>query len=80
MPSPRLPPDMVEKNNRNGRTGGCHRCGSKEPGTVSGNFVPDYLPPHALPVSGLQKIYPCCLACSRLFGATLTTFLRENGR
>jgi RHS repeat-associated protein len=48
---------------------GCHTCGTKNPGTKSGHFVPDHQPPSRLNVSGgPQELYPQCLACSRIQG------------
>lgn len=51
------------------KTTGCHTCGSTDPGTKSGNFVPDHQPPSALnPAGEEQKLYPHCLPCSRQQG------------
>lgn len=58
--------------NQIGRNTGCHTCGTKNPGTVSGNFVPDHQPPNALnPPGGAQRLYPQCLRCSRAQGGRL---------
>lgn len=44
---------------------GCHTCGTKEPGTTTGNFVADHQPPSALNSRNLeQRLYPQCLTCS----------------
>jgi hypothetical protein len=44
---------------------GCHTCGTKDPGTTSGHFIPDHQPPNALNVDGQsQRLYPHCLSCS----------------
>jgi RHS repeat-associated protein len=52
-----------------GNASGCHTCGSKEPGTKSGNFVPDHQPPNGLnPDGGPQRLYPQCLKCSQTQG------------
>lgn len=52
-----------------GRRTGCHTCGSKLPGTVTGHFVPDHQPPNALNASGgPQRLYPHCLNCSKQQG------------
>lgn len=51
-----------------GRTG-CHTCGTRDPGTKGGNFIPDHQPPSALNPSGEpQRLYPHCLDCSRIQG------------
>jgi len=55
--------------NAEGAAGGCHSCGSRDPGTKSGNFVGDHQPPTALnPPGEAQKLYPHCLSCSRKQG------------
>ena len=56
-----------ERNELNdiGRATGCHTCGTMEPGTTPGNFVPDHQPPSALnSVNRPQRLYPQCLTCS----------------
>jgi hypothetical protein len=41
-------------------------CGTRDPGTPSGNFVPDHQPPNALNSSQQpQRLYPQCLGCSQ---------------
>jgi RHS repeat-associated protein len=48
-----------------GATSGCHTCGTTNPGTKSGHFVPDHQPPNALnPSGGPQQLYPQCSTCS----------------
>lgn len=42
---------------------GCHRCGSKNPGTKSGHAVPDHQPPVALN-PGPYELFPHCKSCS----------------
>jgi len=55
--------------NEQGRDTGCHTCGSTDPGTKSGNFVPDHQPPSALNTTGAsQTLYPHCLGCSQTQG------------
>lgn len=55
--------------NRIGQETGCHTCGSKDPGTKSGNHIPDHQPPNQLnPNGGPQQLYPHCLSCSRTQG------------
>jgi hypothetical protein len=61
-----------------GQETGCHTCGSKDPGTKSGHFVPDHQPPNMLNPSGSpQKLYPQCLGCSRSQGGQVREFLRK---
>jgi hypothetical protein len=55
--------------NRIGKDTGCHTCGSTDPGTKSGNFIPDHQPANQLnPTGGPQRLYPHCLSCSRIQG------------
>ncbi|WP_197433967.1 hypothetical protein [Agrobacterium vitis] len=55
--------------NEIGRNTGCHTCGSLNPGTKSGNFIPDHQPPSKLnPDDTPQDSYPHCLSCSRSQG------------
>ena len=50
---------------------GCHTCGTTNPGTKSGFFVPDHQPVSDLVPDGTpQKLYPQCLTCSRVQGGT----------
>ncbi|WP_200955816.1 RHS repeat domain-containing protein [Massilia sp. Root418] len=61
-----------EQMNEIGGTSGCHTCGTKDPGTSSGNFVPDHQPPNALnPSGGAQRLYLHCLTCSRTQGGQI---------
>lgn len=54
-----------EKINTIGRDKGCHTCGTKEPGTKSGNFIPDHQPANGLNLKGSsQNLYPHCKNCS----------------
>jgi hypothetical protein len=53
-----------------GRERGCYRCGVKEPGTVSGNFVPEFHPPRIHGATSV--IIPTCLSCSRSTGTLVT--------
>ena len=58
-----------ESINNIGNETGCHTCGTKDPGTKSGNFVPDHQPPSKLNPSGKpQRLYPQCLGCSKKQG------------
>lgn len=62
-------PGEREAVNEIGRETGCHTCGTKDPGTKSGNFVPDHQPPSATSPEGTpQRLYPHCLSCSRTQG------------
>jgi RHS repeat-associated protein len=62
-------PEEREKINEIGGTSGCHTCGTTDPGTKSGNFVPDHQPPSAVNPDGKpQRLYPQCLGCSRTQG------------
>jgi RHS repeat-associated protein len=65
-------PEERDAINDIGRTKGCHTCGSTDPGTKSGNFVPDHQPPNALnPAGSPQGLYPHCIACSRTQGGQI---------
>jgi RHS repeat-associated protein len=65
--------------NTEGRDAGCHTCGTKEPGTKSGNFVPDHQPVSALNSNNAkQKLYPHCINCSRKQGLDTANFLKEH--
>jgi hypothetical protein len=67
------------ENNENGDESGCHTCGIKEPGTQLGNYVLDHQPPTALNLFGsAQRLYPQCLACSRLQGGWISQYLRDR--
>jgi RHS repeat-associated protein len=56
-----------EKINEIGKEQGCHTCGTTNPGTKSGNFIPDHQPASSLSPNG-QRLYPHCIDCSRLQG------------
>lgn len=60
---------------------GCHTCGTTNPGTRSGNFVPDHQPPSALNANGgPQRLYPQCINCSREQGLEIARKLRQGGQ
>lgn len=60
---------------------GCHTCGTTNPGTKSGNFVPDHQPPSALNAKGEpQRLYPQCINCSREQGLEIARQLRQGGQ
>lgn len=56
---------------RIGSETGCHTCGTTDPGTRSGNFVPDHQPPNVLSDGGPQELMPQCIGCSRTQGGQL---------
>ena len=59
---------------------GCQTCGTKNPGTKSGNFVPDHQPPSGLNTKGEpQRLYPQCIQCSREQGLEIARQLRRGG-
>lgn len=69
------------ENNRIGRKYGCHTCGTKEPGTPRGNFIPDHQAPTALNRNGRpQRIFPQCLTCSSKQGGHVTSLNRGTSR
>ena len=58
---------------------GCHSCGNLDPGTKSGNFVPDHQPASALlPAGESQSLYPQCLSCSTRQGLDIMALLRRG--
>jgi RHS repeat-associated protein len=51
--------------NKIGEDTGCHTCGITNPGTNTGNFIPDHQPANALtPAGASQQLYPHCKGCS----------------
>lgn len=63
--------------NKIGKETGCHTCGSKDPRTKSGDFVPDHQPPNKLnPQNGPQRLYPHCKSCSRRQGGQVRAATR----
>jgi RHS repeat-associated protein len=56
---------------------GCHTCGTTDPGTKSGRFVPDHQPPTAISEPGTpQRLYPHCINCSRVQGGEVNAARR----
>ncbi len=56
-------------------THGCHTCGTREPGTPSGNAVLDHQPPTGFnPLGRRQYLLPHCLTCSLRQGG----WIRQN--
>ena len=65
--------------NRIGSESGCHTCGTANPGTSLGNFVPDHQPPSALNSSGSsQRLFPHCLSCSSRQGYEIMRQLKKG--
>jgi RHS repeat-associated protein len=65
--------------NRIGSETGCHSCGTTNPGTKSGNFVPDHQHPSSInPPGNVQRLYPQCIQCSRQQGLDLARRLRKE--
>lgn len=65
--------------NRIGKETGCHTCGVKDPGTKSGNFVPDHQPVSSLNKAGApQRLYPHCINCSRKQGLESANEVRKK--
>lgn len=63
--------------NRIGQETGCHTCGTKDPGTKSGNFVLDHQPANQLNPNGEpQRLYPHCLHCSQVQGGEVRAATR----
>ena len=70
--------EEIEAIDRIGRTTGCHTCGTTDPGTKSGHFVPDHQPPSQLNFDNQpQRLYPHCIHCSRKQGGEVTEYLRK---
>jgi hypothetical protein len=67
------------KNNENGYQNGCHTCGTREPGTVGGNFILDHQSPTRLnPPGQNQIILPQCLSCSVRQGGLISSAVRRE--
>jgi RHS repeat-associated protein len=61
--------DERDRINEIGADTGCHTCGTKNPGTKSGDFVPDHQPASAINTDGTpQRLYPQCIGCSKKQG------------
>ncbi|WP_218032530.1 RHS repeat-associated core domain-containing protein, partial [Halomonas cupida] len=73
--------DERQQINTIGYRDGCHTCGSIEPGTKSGDFIPDHQTPNALNEAGEpQRLYPHCRQCSLRQAGQVTQQKRRNGR
>ena len=70
---------MRLQNTANGYAFGCHRCGTKDPGTHSGAFIFDHQIPTAVNRRGaLQFGYPHCYYCSNEQGGRVRD-LKQKG-
>jgi RHS repeat-associated protein len=68
-PEPKFTPEERNAVNQQGQSTGCHTCGATNPGTKSGNHIPDHQPPSKLnPNNQPQRLYPHCQNCSRKQG------------
>ena len=66
--------------NEIGKKTGCHTCGTTNPGTKSGDFIPDHQTPNALNTDGEdQRLYPHCRACSLRQAGQVTQAKRNKG-
>jgi RHS repeat-associated protein len=65
--------------NEAGNAYGCHVCGSTNPGTRSGNWIPDHQPPTTTVAPGTpQTAYPHCLPCARQQGGIVRQLNEGN--
>lgn len=54
---------------------GCHTCGTRDPGSARGNFVPDHqMPSRWNPHGETQRLFPQCLSCSARQGDMYRAF------
>jgi uncharacterized protein RhaS with RHS repeats len=71
-PSARPTAAQQRQINEMGQRNGCHTCGTRNPGTKSGNFTGDHQPPTKLnPPGGQQQYHPQCKGCSDVQGGRL---------
>jgi RHS repeat-associated protein len=71
-PTPRPTKEQQDKINEIGDRDGCHTCGTKDPGTKSGNWVGDHQDPTKLNPEGKpQRYYPQCRDCSNEQGGRI---------
>ena len=69
--------DERKQINQIGQDTGCHTCGNTDPGTTSGNHIPDHQPPSALnPSGGPQVLLPHCKPCSNSQGGQVSGVVR----
>ena len=68
-----------ERINEIGRDTGCHTCGTREPGTIQGNFFLDHQPSSRLnPPGDSQQLFPHCIGCSGRQGYDIMQYLRRK--
>jgi hypothetical protein len=71
-PSARPTKEQQDKINEIGDREGCHTCGTKDPGTKSGDWIGDHQDPTKLnPEGKLQRYYPQCKDCSNQQGGRI---------
>ncbi|WP_169730172.1 RHS repeat-associated core domain-containing protein, partial [Chitinimonas koreensis] len=71
-PSSRPTKEQQDKINEIGDRDGCHTCGTKDPGTKSGNWIGDHQDPTKLNPEGKpQRYYPQCKTCSNEQGGRI---------
>lgn len=64
--SQKFTPEERRRIDEIGQAFGCHTCGSIDPFTKSGHYVPDHQPISSWVPNGTpQRLYPQCLPCSR---------------
>jgi hypothetical protein len=78
-PSRSLTEQERQELNRIGSKWGCHTCGTKNPGTESGNWYGDHQHPNAMSrfFRGEQRRFPHCRDCSNRQGGWLANWLRQ---
>ena len=65
--------------NELGQRYGCHTCGTRDPGTRTGNFIPDHQTPNQLASQVRQRLYPHCKSCSSRQGGHVSASVRRQG-
>ncbi len=79
-----FPADLRRGVDAAGYAHGCHGCGSQNPGTSSGHFIPDHQPPisqqNSAPggFTGTVRLYPHCLTCARQQGGQQSAASQHN--
>ena len=64
--------------NEIGQRRGCETCGTREPGTRSGNWIPNHTPPTAVRMPGeAQQLGPHCATCSARQGNFIRRLLEQ---
>ncbi|MEI9803786.1 MAG: hypothetical protein WDN48_04070 [Pseudolabrys sp.] len=63
--------------NRIGSETGCHTCGTRDPGTLYGDYVLDHqIPTRLNSPNAEQRLYPQCLSCSLRQGGVVKQLIR----